>query len=98
MGFIGSIISDLASIITIVTLWGISANSPLLLKIAVILVSVLLSVRIIVWHHRRKYKVKGYSRDKMIIVKWLTCLFPIVESFRWIRWLVYMYDMKRKLN
>lgn len=64
MGFIGSIISDLASIITIVTLWGISANSPLLLKIAVVLVSVLLSVGIIVWHHRRKYKVKGYSRDK----------------------------------
>ena len=63
MKFIGLIITDLASVITIVAMWGIGNNSPLAVRVVVTVLAVFFSVATLFWSHRRRYKVKGYSRD-----------------------------------
>lgn len=63
MKFIWLIITDLASVITIVAMWGIGNNSPLAVRVVVTVLAVFFSVATLFWSHRRRYKVKGYSRD-----------------------------------
>lgn len=58
------IIANVASIVTIATLWGISSDSSVEEKVILALFAVVTSVITALWGHSNKYKVKGYSCDK----------------------------------
>lgn len=58
------ILANMASMIGIAALWGISANSPFYIKLGLSIVALTIGVLSVLWRHKKKYRVKGYSLKK----------------------------------